>query len=559
MSIREILESYDKITIDQEIVDGIFIFSLFGKQYLYIAPLEDNPSAMAVIFLYNDDGSDIPHIMLKEETFPGVDCIPQGKYRPVCLYEQESIVGAIMPYDAKVRDAIERLIELLSMNEIEKEREFQKEFMFYWNGNSDSHNTHNVYLDQNDSFSEFDVYYGNKSVRLVKRGIQLSDIDDRDKKGRIWTHHVENNAYYIPITDKRGILPPYRGHNWTTQTIKDIVYSEQIEHIDQHTFQVLKNTFPNTQNIIIVFGMELEKIHISFAVKIKCKNIRNHSLLEKIVDDTIDIEQLFTIRKDYYYLCEQIGNDCGLLGKNVLLIGGGSLGSYIAFELVKNGASNLKIYDGDNLEDVNVLRWAYGGIGKGSNKAIALTTMLKSIHPEINIVGINKNINQDSLLIELSFADMIVITVGSSNEQLNINRILVEAGCSIPVIYIWLEEGGINSHILFADYRHAGCFECLYTDIDGNLVNNRARKNTLSISETSIIRNGCGGTRASYGTAVLLRTTSVLLDTIHKFYDGQITQNVLIDISPNCVKISDTPFPMRECNCCGNKKDQSMY
>ena len=38
--------------------------------------------------------------------------------------------------------------------------------------------------------------------------------------------------------------------------------------------------------------------------------------------------------KDYSFLCEQIGNDIGLLNKRILLIGAGSLGSYVAFELV---------------------------------------------------------------------------------------------------------------------------------------------------------------------------------------------------------------------------------
>ncbi len=72
----------------------------------------------------------------------------------------------------------------------------------------------------------------------------------------------------------------------------------------------------------------------------------------------------------------------------------------------------------------------------------------------------------------------------------------------------------------------------------------------------TIIRNGCGGTRAAYGTAILLRTVAALLDSIHKVMTSQITKSTLIDISDNTVCISNTKFPEEECNCCGNRKKQ---
>ena len=69
-----------------------------------------------------------------------------------------------------------------------------------------------------------------------------------------------------------------------------------------------------------------------------------------------------------------------------------------------------------------------------------------------------------------------------------------------------------------------------------------------------MVRNGCGGTRAAYGTAVILRTVAALLDIIRDYYDMTITENTLIDIAPNKISVSDTEFPMEECNCCGIKE-----
>jgi hypothetical protein len=121
-------------------------------------------------------------------------------------------------------------------------------------------------------------------------------------------------------------------------------------------------------------------------------------------------------------------------------------------------------------------------------------------------------------------------------------------------LYVWLEEGGDYSHILFVNYKKQGCYECLFTDQQGERVNNRARKNTDLSIDNRIIRNGCGGTRAAYGTAVLLRTTAALLNTIKKIENHTITENTLIDIAPNKISVSDTEFPMEECNCCGIKE-----
>ena len=553
---KEILDTYDEISYIHEIDGWGFLITLFGKQFLLIPPKENVPASRASIFLYNDSGLDIPHIMLREELSNGDYNLPEGTYRFVCLYEQESVVNSIVSYEEKIADALDRLIELLTMEEIEKEREFQKEFLFYWNNSAISPTEYLVYLKSEQSFLEMDMYFGNGKFRLIDRSLTLSDIDCREKGKREWEHHIEADVFYIPIIDSRGILPPHRGYSWTEGDIRNIVYAPQIEHVSSQTFQELSSIVPKTQDIILVFGLQSERVNCVFSAKIKCKNKRGLSLLEKIKEGVVSVEPLRTSRKDYLYLNEQIGNDIGLLNKKVTLIGAGSLGSYVAFELVKNGVASLKIYDGDSLQDENILRWAYGGIGKGSNKATTLSLLLNLLHPEICVEPINNNIDEKELEKEILLADLLVVTVGSSDEQLKFNRILKSLNCSIPVFFVWLEDGGIYSHILIAEYKDAGCFECLYTSKDGQPVNNRARKNPDNGMDGTIIRNGCGGTRAAYGTAILLRTVAALLDSIHKVMTSQITKSTLIDISDSTVCISNTKFPEEECNCCGNRKKQ---
>ena len=552
MTVKEILESYKEITVEEQLLEGVLFFTLFEKRFLFFSPEEGDPSSKAAVYLYNDNLLDFPHIMLRENTITEGKNLPNGAYRWVCLFEQDSIVNTIVSYEDKIFDCIDRLIELLSMTPVEREREFQKEFLYYWDSESVGDKKFAVYLEQATQFAELDAFYGAKKVRLIQKGLKLTDIDDRYESERKWTHHIEHDVFYIPVTDSRGILPPHRGYQWASDEVQNIIYGKQIKHISDETFQAIKSMVPKTQDVILVFGMRTYHLNVSFALKCKCKNGNTRSLLEKLLSDIVSLEPLPTERKDYAFLCEQIGNEIGLLEKRILLIGAGSLGSYVAFELVKNGAKHLKIYDGDKLEEENVLRWAYGGVGKGSNKAITIQNLLQLLHPEISIEASDANICAHSLMEEISDKDLIIFTIGSSDEQIKLNRVLKNTSCPIPVIFVWLEEGGTNSHILFVNYQMPGCFECLFTDSNGEYVNNRARKNSPAATEIGILRNGCGGTRAAYGTAILLRTTAALLDVIRDYDEQKIIANTLIDISPEKIAISDTEFPVEVCNCCGD-------
>lgn len=249
MTAKEILETYDEITIDQQVFDDVLLFTLFEKQFLFWLPSIEDPSSQASIYLYNDEFLDFPHVMLRAANITDGKVIPNGTYRWVCLFEQNSIVNSLVSYEDKIFDTIDRLIELLSMNQVDREREFQKEFMFYWNGEAADRKCFTVYLSQEAHFSEMDVFHGANNIRLIEHGLILSDIDSKDKNERKWIRHLENDAYYIPIIDSRGILPPHRGFRWTANEVQNIVYGKQINHISDDSFRMLKTTVPKRLNL----------------------------------------------------------------------------------------------------------------------------------------------------------------------------------------------------------------------------------------------------------------------------------------------------------------------
>lgn len=554
VSALDIVRSYDEISIEDSDVlsESLFFFRLCGNRFLFFAPDENDPSSCPGIYLYNDELLNAPHIMLNQEEYAGDEQLPKGIYRWICLYEQNSVVWSLMGHEEKIYDAINRLIELLSMTEKEREYEFQKEFLYYWNSASKQKGKYSIYLQRDDEFTNLSLYYGEKEIRIIGDNLILTDINKLDKKNeREWIRHTELEAYFIPIIDSRGIIPPHRGYQWTQSDIRNIVYGKQVAHISDETFNQLKNITPKYQDILLVFGMKTEQTDIVFASKLKCKSGSHRPLLDKICNDVISVEPWRVSRKDYLYLSKQIGNDLSLTDSRTLLVGAGSLGSYAAFELVKNGTKHLTIYDGDKLEDENVLRWIYGGIGRGTGKASTISILLQLLHPEIVIDAHDTNLSNESLEQVALQNDMIIFTIGSTDQQLKFNKQLMQQKCSVPVLFVWIEEGGTNSHILYVNYQSKGCYECLYTDENGKRVNNRARRNTQELSVNGVVQNGCGGTRAAYGTAVLLRTTAALLEVISKIKSGHICESTLWDITPERVIASDLQIRMKGCDCCG--------
>lgn len=157
MTAKEILETYDNIVVIQVYLEDWVMFRLFGKEFLLMSPSKDDISSMATICLYNDEGLDFPHILLKNINIDEGEMLPAGKYRWICLYEQESVVQSLFSYEEKIMDAVDRLIELLTMTKTEREKEFQKEFLYYWNSAADLQCV-DVYLKQDIKFCKLQKY-----------------------------------------------------------------------------------------------------------------------------------------------------------------------------------------------------------------------------------------------------------------------------------------------------------------------------------------------------------------------------------------------------------------
>ena len=146
--IKKILKSFNEISIlDEE--DGITFFNLMEKDFGIIY---SNSNLMPLIVIRNEETFDYPHIMIKEyEHSDGY------KYRRLCLIESDKFVKYTMSFEDKVILLVEQLIKLLSLSKLEIEKEFQKEFLFYWNYQSQNTDSIEIYARSQIQFQKKNV------------------------------------------------------------------------------------------------------------------------------------------------------------------------------------------------------------------------------------------------------------------------------------------------------------------------------------------------------------------------------------------------------------------
>lgn len=546
-TVVEILECFEETEILSE-KEHLIFFKMKHRVFGIIFATAENISHMPIILVRDEDNYDFPHIMYK------IYEDDEHTYRQLCLFESGSLVNVLLSFQEKVELVINQLITLLELHPLEIEKEFQKEFLFYWEKQTKNDIPIRLYIKSDFCFQKLNVYSDtNKNVRIVSDDIRLNDKNKRINNKNKWNHLFNIKAYYIPITDKRRVIPPVKGNAWTSSEIIRIIQGMDFSRISHDTYEKLKEENVKADHVYIIFEMEVEGNFINFCCLIKFKDAQLDSMLNKLKTSIKSVEPLDSKRCDYYTLNRQIGNDNSVIDKSVAIIGAGSLGSYIATELVKSGIRKLTLIDGDNFEESNVMRHTIDFEYSNIPKVNALKYELEKIHPEIEIQCENRFINAKEVKEIMNNFDMIIFTVGSSDTQFLCNRVFKKDVYGNPIVYAWLEAGGTYSHVLKVDYQSRGCFECLFTSPNGELLNNKANKLPDNLAEQSTIRNGCGGTRVAYGTEVLLRTTNAVLNIIKKTFSGELTGSHLIDIDPISTVNMGQDFAEGKCKCCSDK------
>ena len=290
------------------------------------------------------------------------------------------------------------------------------------------------------------------SIIYVSQEIENLKRYYKEDKGSI------RNAIYIKIKVDDFLYPPdARGTNLKEyfQKVLGYVNGEQLQtiisKIGSDKLVIFEVWQPN--DTITFLGAIFEKVLFSFE-----NGLCNLKSVNRIIPITVS-------RIDKMYLMTRSNEAINILtDKKILLIGCGSVGSYIANELVKSGIEKMMLIDDDHLYEINVFRHLLGLEYVGQYKCVALQNFLEKNIPDLKILSLVADI-EDAVQegsIEFEDYDLIISATGSHNVNRWINKYMYLHKLSTPIVYAWNEVLGIGSHVAYIQYGNIGCYECFF-------------------------------------------------------------------------------------------------
>ena len=153
-----------------------------------------------------------------------------------------------------------------------------------------------------------------------------------------------------------------------------------------------------------------------------------------------------------------------LAGKQVTLVGGGSVGSYLAQSLARLGAGalggNVRVIDPEVLEPENVGRHWLGMSSLFLPKAQGIAAELARQFPESNFLA---EVGDAREVRGLFNADLVIDATGIEplSEVLNARHCEKDRTKVPPVLYVWVLGNGEAVQGLWVDSPKFGCYRCL--------------------------------------------------------------------------------------------------
>jgi Dinucleotide-utilizing enzymes involved in molybdopterin and thiamine biosynthesis family 2 len=250
------------------------------------------------------------------------------------------------------------------------------------------------------------------------------------------------------------------------------------------------------------------------------------------IKDVSVLQPLEVHRADKNFLMMRTAQSDEDTNKKILVIGCGSIGGYLIWELVKNGFEDLMIVDDDLLSEENIFRHLLGMEYVSKYKCVAIEEYIRKNIPEVSIKSLAEKCEEAVLEgnIDLEEYDMVISATGNHNLNRWINSYIFNNKISVPVIYAWNEVYGIGNHIAYFKYGNEGCYDCLFgrADQTGELYD----KSSYCKSGQKIVQSagGCGKTYVPYGDTISLKTVLLCLDVIRKVFSGKLETNLLVSM-----------------------------
>ena len=375
------------------------------------------------------------------------------------------------------------------------------------------------------------LYYSGAKKKLTKGVKKKESVQSQcvfascnNDDFKFWSDNMpRRRGIYIYIEPDNAIYPPPFNKKISIEYINSILENISGVKAIRHEFMEFHNRF------VIVFEIK-QNSDITNVFGVLLKNVEfetDGSIRIKRASETIPI---CIERVDKKFLLNRTSVENNVLeNKKYLLIGCGSIGSYIFYDLIKSGAAELTLVDSEVLKPENIYRHLLGREFLNCHKAKALSDYAEISLPNTNIKTCICNIEEaiEEYGINFKEYDYIINATGSTILNRWLNRYIWDNKIDTPVFYVWNEPLDIGSHVAYIKYGNTGCYDCFFyrNEDTGILYDSTSYCNQNQAFTQNMY--GCSGSYIPYGSMVSLQSSLLFMDILKKVATGRIVENVI--------------------------------
>ncbi|WP_434768811.1 ThiF family adenylyltransferase [Pseudomonas triticicola] len=232
-----------------------------------------------------------------------------------------------------------------------------------------------------------------------------------------------------------------------------------------------------------------------------------------IVDEKAPVTPLTMRRHTPNYMRERGGASLDLLGKHVVVLGAGAIGSVVVDTLAAAGVGKITVVDHDEYSEDNVFRHLLQPLYIDIGKPTGLQLALERRYPGLNITPVCTTAQNWLKTADFSKYDGIVLAFGAPSIERSFSRVLKNKRFDLPIVFTWLEALDLGGHSVLMWTKGEGCLDCAYRDDEG--LPSLASRTSFLEPNQPVTRNltGCAGAFVPFGPIQARRTG--LLATEH--------------------------------------------
>lgn len=262
----------------------------------------------------------------------------------------------------------------------------------------------------------------------------------------------------------------------------------------------------------------------------------------------LKVTPVSVVRIDDRYLAQRnMPKSKTLAGKNLAIVGCGTIGGYLSDMLVKAGAGTcggkLTLIDFDYLLPQNIGRHRLGFPDLLSNKAEAMAKELKRSAPGAEIRALPVDVRQS----QLGKLDLLIDATGE--ESLG-HWLCSHYPLPTPMLSVWIEGPGTAVRALLKTNASGACFRCLWHS-------NRKGKlhSTLDPLPAVLAGHGCEGLYVPFPASVSVHAASLgaemVFDWVNDVYSPALRTR-LVDREQQLATPDCDPLRDQECSVCSS-------